>query len=377
MLKIGICDMDAQFIQKLQMMLNDILDQYADWEARVYLDSAEVIAEIEEGNFTCNLLFLDIFQKNETGLAIAQMVNEKHIDTDIIFITAAQNYVFECYKYHAFAYLLKPLKASDIALEVERYLKEVQLNPKCLNILNRGIVTKIPLDTILYIESNHRKIVVHTQKCDYEYYEKLDNLEKLLKKDGFVRSHQSYLVACDKITAYKDQTLQVGPYAVPVSRRYKEGILECLEELEVAVSKTPVSRSGADSVSIALGKDSLEMPYESFLTSGLFQYNDIQGALVCVKGAYLGKIVRFVPEQTILVGRDDKQADMVINLPMVSRQHCTIVYHAESNDYEVVDRSSNGTFVDGTHRLVRGDTYRLKPGATISFGDNNTIYRLG
>ena len=67
MLKIGICDMDAQFIQKLQMMLNDILDQYADWEARVYLDSAEVIAEIEEGNFTCNLLFLDIFQKNETG----------------------------------------------------------------------------------------------------------------------------------------------------------------------------------------------------------------------------------------------------------------------------------------------------------------------
>ena len=70
--------------------------------------------------------------------------------------------------------------------------------------------------------------MVHINKKEFEYYEKLDNLEKLLQKDGFVRCHQSYLVACDKITSYKDVTLQVGPYAIPVSRRYKNDFLDCL-----------------------------------------------------------------------------------------------------------------------------------------------------
>jgi len=377
MLKVGICDMDMEFIEKLQKMLEDLLSQYADWEARIYEDSAEVAREIEKGDFDCNLLFLDIFQRNGTGLDIAQMVKDSHIDTDIIFITASRNHVFECYKYHAFAYLLKPLRESDIKLEVERYLKEVKMNPECLNISNRGVVSRIPLDIIFFIESKHRKVVVRTSKCDYEYYEKLDNLEGQLKKYGFLRSHQSYLVACDKITAYKEQMLQVGPYKVPVSRRYKESILESLQELEVAVGKASVSGCAMDDASAAAGEDYLQEQGKNFFISGMFRYNDIQGALVCVKGAYLGKIVRFVPEQTILIGRDCRQVDMVVNLPVVSRRHCTIVYHAESNNYEVVDCSSNGTFVDGAYRLVRGDTYCLKPGAAISFGDNSTVYRLG
>jgi pSer/pThr/pTyr-binding forkhead associated (FHA) protein len=43
----------------------------------------------------------------------------------------------------------------------------------------------------------------------------------------------------------------------------------------------------------------------------------------------------------------------------------------------VKDCSTNGTFVDGDERLTKGDTYLLKAGATLSFGDKNTIYKLG
>lgn len=92
---------------------------------------------------------------------------------------------------------------------------------------------------------------------------------------------------------------------------------------------------------------------------------------------YIGNIVRVVPEQMIMIGRDGKSADMVVNLPLVSRKHCTIIYHEKSNCYEVMDMSSNGTFVDGDKRLNRRDTYALKPGTTISFGDKNTVYKLG
>ena len=62
MLKIGICDMDAAFVEKLLDMMKDILYEYVDWEAQVFRDSNEVIRLIDQDEFDCNLLFLDIYQ---------------------------------------------------------------------------------------------------------------------------------------------------------------------------------------------------------------------------------------------------------------------------------------------------------------------------
>lgn len=221
-------------------------------------------------------------------------------------------------------------------------MSERERDCRCLEISNRGTITSVLLETIFYVESRHRRVIVYTGSERYEYYERLSCLEELLKQDGFLRCHQSYLVALDKITAYRDNALQVGPYEVPVSRRYHESVAEWMSQREMAAE----SETGTD------------------------------GVLVCVKGACAGKMVRMVPEQVIVVGRDGGQADIVINLPLVSRKHCTLVYHSASKDYEVTDWSSNGTFIDGDHRLERGDTYCLKPGSTLSFGDRNLVYCL-
>lgn len=362
MLKIGICDMDVQFVEALLYMLEEILYQYADWEAQIFEDSSDVIQAIDEGRFCCNLLFMDIFQKNESGVTVAAHVEKKNVDTDIIFITTSKNHVFECYRANTFAYLLKPLQKTDISREVKRYLKEMQLNPKCLNISTFGEKIRIPLDIILYIESKYRKVIVHTKNKDYEYYEKLDNVENILQRDGFFRCHQSYLVAADKVTAYDGKVLQVGEYPVPISRRYKAAVRQMMTVEETVAAGELKERAGY---------------VRSYVTSGLFQNNDTRGALVCVQGAYLGNIVRVVPEQSIIIGRDGTSADMIVNLPLVSRRHCSIIYHEKNNQYEIEDFSTNGTFVDGGVRLLQGEIYLLKPGTTISFGDKSVIYKLG
>lgn len=376
MLKIGICDMDAAFVEKLLDMMKDILYEYVDWEAQVFRDSNEVIGLIDREEFDCNLLFLDIYQHGRSGISVADYIKDKCVDTDIIFVTTSKDYVFDCYQSHTFAYMLKPIQESDIASEVKRYLKEMQLSPKCLNISNRGNVTRIPLETILYIESEHRKIIVHTKSCSYSYYQKLDALEKLLEKDHFIRCHQSYLVPLDKITAYNNKMLRVGDRAIPISRTYKQNVSRYLGEEDIAVIGDIAQEEAAATNMNETEYENMESDY-FYLTSGVFQNNDTQGALVCVKGAYLGNIIRVVPEQTILVGRDGTSADMVVNLPLVSRTHCTLIYHEADRSYEVQDCSMNGTYVDGEVRLTKGETYYLHPGSTVSFGDMGTVYRLG
>lgn len=375
MLKVGICDMDPDFVKNLLEMLKGILYQYADWEAQIFSDSEKVMKAIDNESFDCNLLFMDIYQKNQTGVSVAQYIDERHVDTDIIFVTASKEHVFECYRHHTFAYLLKPLQEQDISKEVNRYLNEMKATPRCLNVSNRRNVTRIPVDTILFVESNYRKVIVHTRNHFYEYYDRLDVLENVLDKDGFVRCHQSYLVAVDKITAFDGRILQVGEFAVPVSRKYKDSLNNALNLAGISLKKTVIKKAKRPVGSEK--KDNADTYQQGYFTSGVFQNNDTEGALVCVQGAYVGNIVRIVPEQTIWIGRDGTSADMIVNLPLVSRKHCTIIYHEKDHSYEVEDFSTNGTFVDGDERLTRGDTYLLKAGATLCFGDKNTIYKLG
>jgi DNA-binding LytR/AlgR family response regulator len=356
MLKIGICDEDEKFIKYLLELISGILFQYTDWETEVFHGSNEVIKKIDNGEFDCNLLFMDVCLKENSGLEVAQYVNQKQIDTDIIFLASSGEYVFECYRYHTFAYLLKPLKQSEIEYEMKRYLTELQSNPKCLNITLRGNVTHIPIDKILYIESNYRKIIVHTVKEDYEYYEKMSTLEEALKDDGFIRCHQSYLVSQKYVDTFGGTELIIGDKKIPVSRKYVDDVREHLKQEETYEK---------------------EISKNCYVTSSLSINRENTGALVCVKGAYIGAIVRIKPEQKIIIGRDGSVADMVVNLPKVSRMHCAVIYHEDNNEYEVVDFSSNGTYVNGSRRLVQDDVYILKPGTTISFGDTGTVYKLG
>ncbi len=376
MLKIGICDMDAAFVGKLLDILDEVLYQYGDWEVQVFDDSNEIVQLIENKNFDCNLLFLEIFQQGKSGINIADYIKEKSVDTDIIFVTTSEEHVFDCYQNHTFAYLLKPLRDVDIANEVKRYLKEIQKSPKCLNISNRGVVTRIPLDTILYIESVHRKLIIHTKHQNYSYYQKLDVIEELLRRDHFIRCHQSYLVPVERIMAYDGNVIKIGEHGIPVSRRYKENVKYCLAQTECAMSGD-VDSSMSDETDLAESEqDCIELD-NAYLTSGVFQDNDTKGALICVRGAYLGNIIRIVPEQKIIIGRDGTAVDMIVNLPLVSREHCSIIYHEADQNYEVQDYSMNGTFIDGTTRLEKGIRYLLQPGTMISFGDTSTVYRLG
>lgn len=362
MFRIGICDMDSQFVDRLVKILEEIMLQYARWEAVLFEDCKSVVEAINDGSFHCNLLFMDIFQKNESGSELATFMRKNNVDTDIIFVTASKDHVFECFRQRAFAYILKPMMERDLEKEINRYIKEKKLNPKVFNIKNRGEVTRIPLDTILFFESEHRKIVVHTLNKNYEYYDKMDCVTEALERQGFFRCHQSYLVSKEHTTAYDGRFIKVGEYAIPVSRRYKAAVNTALDETEYMPVDEILDNSADE---------------HFYLTSGLFQQYDTKGAFVCIKGEELGRIVRIVPEQEIVVGRDGSSADMIVNLPLVSRKHCQVIYHEKSNTYDVTDYSSNGTYTDGDVRLEKNQAYVMSPGATLMFGDKSVVYRLG
>ncbi len=347
MIKIGILDEDKTFVDKLYKIIRDTLFSIDDWETQSFSSSSEIQNAIAEHTFDCQLLFMDIMVKG--GLQTIQYIFSNEIPTDIIFITASKDFVYQSYHYHTFAYLLKPVSEVDISLELQRYLKDLHTFSQFLPVTCKGQKQNISIPLIQYAESKGHTVIIHTSRQDYISYQKLNELETSLCDYGFVRCHQSFLVSLRHITGSSLTSLQIAEEKIPISRRYQNVIKEVLSK----------------------GK---QYPVGTPPTVGEKKKN--YGALICTKGAYLGSIIRICPEQTITIGRQAGAADIPINYPLASRLHCELLYHADRQEYEVTDYSSNGTYIEQSKRLVPGITYTLPKDTTLSFGDLETVYRL-
>lgn len=100
------------------------------------------------------------------------------------------------------------------------------------------------------------------------------------------------------------------------------------------------------------------------------QSNDAnqRACLLGLTGSLAGRRIP-LEGQRIVIGRDATQCDITFELAVVSRQHASLDFDAESNATITDLGSSNGTFVNG-ERVTR---CRLKDGDSIGFGPQGLV----
>lgn len=220
MLTIGICE-DNQIEQRqLREMVSHICFSREDIQIKTYTSGGEILRQVEEQQFQVDLLLLDIGIPELDGMSLAHELRQRRLDMDIIFITRSKEHIFEGYKCKAFTYILKPCTMERLSEELNRYMDELETTSECLNVNIQGSIQRVPLSEIRYIESNRRKILLHTKKQVIEFYEKMESMEELLHDKGFIRCHQSYMVQKRYVTAFGRSGIQIQDIQIPVSRRY-------------------------------------------------------------------------------------------------------------------------------------------------------------
>lgn len=222
MLKVAVCDDDSACRAEIGKAVGDILFSRDDYEIFYYRSGKEIKEAVEHGDFTAQLLLLDIHMHPVNGIEIAEWIRKHRVDVDIIFITVSPKYVYDCYTYRAFAYLLKPVSLKRLQQELNRYVDELEAGSEYINIAVRGCEHRIPLNEIRYFESDIRKIRVYLSKETLEFYGKLNELEDVLKGKGFLRCHQSYLVNKNYVNAIRRNVIELEGTEIPISRKYWE-----------------------------------------------------------------------------------------------------------------------------------------------------------
>ena len=228
MLRIAICDDEKNICDYLEKRVTDYLAKIdEDAEISVFYDSAPLLEACKKSN-DFDIIFLDIKMKTINGVDCAKLLRENDVNSLIVFVTSSAEYVFSGYEVKAFRYILK----TDLVNAFDRIfgecIAELKKNTdKVFPLKTTSVVKNIPLNDILYFESNKRVLIVHTKGEDLSFYGKLDDIEGSLKNDNFIRIHQSFLVNALKIKSVsKTEVALKNGDILPVSKSRATAVKE-------------------------------------------------------------------------------------------------------------------------------------------------------
>ena len=91
----------------------------------------EALAFVKENSV--DVAFLDINMRGMGGLALAEKIRSACPDCKIVFCTGYEEYAIPAFKLHASGYLMKPISAKDVLVEIDN-IKGIRQNQKPLEV---------------------------------------------------------------------------------------------------------------------------------------------------------------------------------------------------------------------------------------------------
>jgi len=216
-MRIAICEDETIIASLIQDKISSILNQIdKDFSIHIYNRGYDLLdSQIQK----YDLILLDIYLPDINGYEVAKKIREYDDCVNIVILTSASDYVFDCYKVKAFRYLLKKnfdKEIEDIIISIYKNLK----NQKDYIIVNNknGFI-KVMCEDIMYIESHLRKLIIYEVNKNISIYGKLSDFEEKLLDCNFLRPHQSYLVNTKYIKLLNAQHIILdNNTAIPISK---------------------------------------------------------------------------------------------------------------------------------------------------------------
>lgn len=174
-----------------------------------------------------DLLLLDIEMPDMNGIELTRLLG--HQRPVIIFTTGNKSYAIEAFELNVADYLLKPVTAPRFLHAIEKAKeiinsRDVQLKVEpsaFVFIRDNGMLKRITLDDILYIEAMGDYVKIFTSQKFHAVHTTLKNMEEKLPPAKFLRVHRSYIVSLDKIETISEGVIQIGKTPIPIADAYR------------------------------------------------------------------------------------------------------------------------------------------------------------
>lgn len=100
------------------------------------------------------------------------------------------------------------------------------------------------------------------------------------------------------------------------------------------------------------------------------------GMIVGIEGYYKDKIFEAASGVPYGIGRNSRESHIVIPDRSVSKLHCIVRFSSDDACYYLTDKSTYGTFLNGTARFEKDKEEKVPMGSRISLGDSGNEFLL-
>lgn len=229
MITVSICEDETYFVSELKKML----DEYCGLrEIHVSISAFSDGEELLASNQMADIILMDIKLPTSNGMEIIRHLRNLGSNSQVIFITAFQKYVFQAFDLDAVHYILKPVSEEKLFSAMDKAIKRVVANRgKTLLITSGTTASRVPLKDILYCEAMNHQITVHTLTEQVQFFGTLDAIEEKLD-ERFFRCHRSYIVNMDHvIDKQPGSAIMEGGDHILISRRKQQEFTQKLLEI--------------------------------------------------------------------------------------------------------------------------------------------------
>ena len=220
---IAVCDTNKTYLEYIM----NLAGKYCGDEAANICGFAEPIDFMEYLQYRgdkVDIVICDVKLKEYDGIKIVYKAQKLLPDLVVIFVSSRTDCVFDAYHVRHRYFIPKPIESRRFKEAMEYALSDVVNNDaKYLVFSSKGVVSKLNINNIYYIESDLRKIIVHIANDVVESYGKLDLLLPMLDI-RFLHCHKNYIVNMDYVEKLdnKEFLLSNGEKIKVSPKRYKE-----------------------------------------------------------------------------------------------------------------------------------------------------------
>lgn len=167
----------------------------------------DALERLADDRNAVDLVFLDIDMPGIGGMRLAELLGDADERPQVVFVTAYEKYAVDAFGVDAVDYLLKPVRLDRLQRALDKARERVRASdapPRTLtriSVEDRGEYRVVPLEDVLFFESEEGIVVLQTTDARYITEFSLKFLEQKLDPKMFFRSHRGYIVRLDAITS--------------------------------------------------------------------------------------------------------------------------------------------------------------------------------
>ena len=220
MLNIAILGNEENSLKLKEQIIQYNIQSNMDNEVTYYTTPKKLLNEISS-ECIYNIIFVDLDYEKSNSLKLVYYMRQRLLDeeTAIIFLSSAYLCESALIKLHPFDYITTPFEYKTISECLNNYMRIKRLNNQMFRYIKHKSICEIEVSSIIYFQSNGKKITLHTANQRFEFYGQLSRCQKQNCIRNFIEIHQSFLVNPIHIK-FKERNyiIVTGDIKLPVSR---------------------------------------------------------------------------------------------------------------------------------------------------------------